>query len=140
MQEPDLSKLVESIEKNIAVSAQQFEPSIKRLVKQLMDPGNGKVIQIPGQKAYQVQGPKERHVLAAIAEAIGLLLQGQRFTMLAIRAIVKELPEPEKAEPDATSREEVVQGRTGVQDNHAGTPAPEGQDASVPTPKIQAGQ
>lgn len=123
MQEPDLNTVIQGLEKTVETSAGKAEPSLRALTKALMDPGNGKVISIPGQKAYQVQGPKERHVLAAIAESIGLLLQGQRLTMLAIRAIVKELPEPEKAEPDATSGKSVVQGRDGIPSSHAG-PSP----------------
>ena len=98
MNDVDLNAVVDSIEKTIAASAQQFEPKLAALVKQLMDPGNGKVIQIPGQRHFEVQGPKERHVLAAIAESLGLLLQGQRLTMLAVRAIVKELPEADRQE------------------------------------------
>ena len=87
---------------NLTQASQQAEIQLHKTKASVMDPGNGRVLHVPGQPPMQMTGPSQALINALLLNGLALALQNTRFALIALNELAAALSQPAgPVSPDA---------------------------------------
>lgn len=81
----------------LTTTSKQAEEQLQQAANLLLNPGNGRMVQLPGNRPVEFQGPPRQQIDALLLNGLMVALQNTRFCLIALHELRSMLESPKEA-------------------------------------------